>query len=77
MIWRRYSRCAPLRREWRILLLGMAKSEGEFLRCVRAGISGYLLHDASCGRGVWRGTGGARRGGGLSRDVVHGAVSIF
>jgi len=31
----------------RILLLGMAKSEGEFLRCVRAGISGYLLHDAS------------------------------
>jgi DNA-binding NarL/FixJ family response regulator len=31
----------------RILLLGMAKSEGEFLQCVRAGISGYLLHDAS------------------------------
>ena len=31
----------------RILLLGMAKSEAEFLRCVRAGISGYLLHDAS------------------------------
>jgi two-component system nitrate/nitrite response regulator NarL len=30
-----------------ILLLGMAKSEGEFLQCVRAGISGYLLHDAS------------------------------
>src|SRR6266403_6236198 len=31
----------------RILLLGMAKSEAEFLGCVRAGISGYLLHDAS------------------------------
>src|ERR1700730_12500577 len=31
----------------RILLLGMAKSEGEFLQCVRAGISGYLWHDAS------------------------------
>jgi len=31
----------------RILHLGMAKSEGEFLQCVRAGISGYLLHDAS------------------------------
>jgi len=31
----------------RILLLGVAKSEAEFLRCVRAGISGYLLHDAS------------------------------
>src|ERR1700732_4002062 len=31
----------------RILLLGMAKSEGEFLQCVRVGISGYLLHDAS------------------------------
>ncbi len=31
----------------RILLLGMAKREAEFLRCVRAGISGYLLHDAS------------------------------
>jgi DNA-binding NarL/FixJ family response regulator len=31
----------------RILLLGMAKNEGEFLQCVRAGIRGYLLHDAS------------------------------
>lgn len=31
----------------RILLLGMVKNEGEFLQCVRAGISGYLLHDAS------------------------------
>jgi NarL family two-component system response regulator LiaR len=31
----------------RILLLGMALSEAEFLRCVRAGISGYLLRDAS------------------------------
>ena len=31
----------------RILLLGVAKSGAEFLRCVRAGISGYLLHDAS------------------------------
>jgi DNA-binding NarL/FixJ family response regulator len=31
----------------RILLLGMARSEAEFLRCVRVGISGYLLHDAS------------------------------
>jgi DNA-binding NarL/FixJ family response regulator len=31
----------------RILLLGMAKNEAEFLQCVRAGISGYLSHDAS------------------------------
>src|SRR5713101_2671326 len=31
----------------RILLLGMVKDEGEFLQCVRAGISGYLLNDAS------------------------------
>jgi len=31
----------------RILLLGVAKSHGEFLQCVRAGISGYLLDDAS------------------------------
>jgi DNA-binding NarL/FixJ family response regulator len=31
----------------RILLLGMAKNEAEFLRCVRAGISGYLMYDAS------------------------------
>ncbi len=31
----------------RILLLGKVKDEGEFLQCVRAGISGYLLHDAS------------------------------
>jgi two-component system nitrate/nitrite response regulator NarL len=31
----------------RILLLGMTKDNGEFLRCVRAGISGYLLQEAS------------------------------
>ena len=31
----------------RILLLGMAMDEREFLQCVRAGISGYLLRDAS------------------------------
>lgn len=31
----------------RILLLGVAKNEAEFLQYVRAGISGYLLHDAS------------------------------
>ena len=31
----------------RIVLLGMVKNEGEFLQCVRAGINGYLLHDAS------------------------------
>ncbi len=30
-----------------ILLIGMAKDEREFLQCVRAGISGYLLRDAS------------------------------
>ena len=33
----------------RILLIGMAKDEREFLQCVRAGISGYLLRDASAG----------------------------
>jgi two-component system nitrate/nitrite response regulator NarL len=33
--------------EMRILLLGMTKDNGEFLRCVRAGISGYLLQEAS------------------------------
>jgi DNA-binding NarL/FixJ family response regulator len=33
----------------RILLIGMAKNEREFLQCVRAGISGYLLRDASAG----------------------------
>jgi DNA-binding NarL/FixJ family response regulator len=31
----------------RILLIGMARDEREFLQCVRAGISGYLLRDAS------------------------------
>jgi DNA-binding NarL/FixJ family response regulator len=30
----------------RILLLGTAQNGAEFLRCVRAGISGYLSHDA-------------------------------
>jgi len=33
----------------RILLIGMANDEREFLQCVRAGISGYLLRDASAG----------------------------
>jgi len=32
--------------EMRILLLGKVKDEREFLQCVRAGISGYLLRDA-------------------------------
>jgi len=45
----------------RILLLGMAKSEGEFLQCVRAGISGYLLHDASSAE-VLEGVRAVRRG---------------
>ena len=31
----------------RILLIGKVRDEGEFLQCVRAGIRGYLLHDAS------------------------------
>jgi DNA-binding NarL/FixJ family response regulator len=31
----------------RVLLLGTVRNEAEFLQCVRAGISGYLLHDAS------------------------------
>ena len=31
----------------RILLLGMSADEREFLQCVRAGVSGYLLLDAS------------------------------
>lgn len=31
----------------RILLIGMARNEAEFLQCVRVGISGYLLRDAS------------------------------
>jgi DNA-binding NarL/FixJ family response regulator len=31
----------------RILLIGAAREEGEFLQCVRAGISGYLWHEAS------------------------------
>src|ERR1700730_3433038 len=33
----------------RILLIGMARDEREFLQCVRAGINGYLLRDASSG----------------------------
>ena len=31
----------------RILVVGMTKDDAEFLRCVRAGISGYLLPEAS------------------------------
>ena len=31
----------------RILMIGMANEPGEFLQCVRAGISGYLLQDSS------------------------------
>jgi len=31
----------------RILLIGMARDEREFMQCVRAGINGYLLRDAS------------------------------
>lgn len=31
----------------RILVIGITKDDGEFLRCVRAGIRGYLLQNAS------------------------------
>jgi DNA-binding NarL/FixJ family response regulator len=31
----------------RILVIGMTTDQGEFLQCVRAGVSGYLLQDAS------------------------------
>jgi DNA-binding NarL/FixJ family response regulator len=41
---RRMHLAAP---EVRILLIGSANKEGEFLQCVRAGISGYLWRDAS------------------------------
>jgi DNA-binding NarL/FixJ family response regulator len=33
----------------RILLIGMPNDERDFLQCVRTGISGYLLRDASAG----------------------------
>jgi len=41
---RQVRECAP---EIRILVIGMAGDEGEFLQCVRAGVSGYLLQDSS------------------------------
>jgi DNA-binding NarL/FixJ family response regulator len=31
----------------RILVIGMTTDQGEFLQCVRAGVRGYLLQDAS------------------------------
>lgn len=31
----------------RILVIGMTRDQGEFLQCVRAGVSGYLLQDSS------------------------------
>ena len=36
--------CLP---DIRILLIGMARNTAEFFQCVRAGINGYLLRDAS------------------------------
>jgi DNA-binding NarL/FixJ family response regulator len=33
----------------RILMIGMPNAEREFFQCVRAGVSGYLLRDASAG----------------------------
>lgn len=40
----RAGRCVP---RMHTLLIGMRKDEGEFLQCVRAGIRGYMLRDAS------------------------------
>jgi DNA-binding NarL/FixJ family response regulator len=45
----------------RILLLGMATNEADFLCCVRAGISGYLIRDASADE-VVRGVRAVRAG---------------
>jgi DNA-binding NarL/FixJ family response regulator len=44
MLIRKVRTTAP---EAKILLLGMTWDETDFLQCVRAGISGYLLRDAS------------------------------
>jgi DNA-binding NarL/FixJ family response regulator len=33
----------------RILMIGMPQNEREFFQCVRAGVSGYLLREASAG----------------------------
>jgi two-component system, NarL family, response regulator NreC len=42
--------------ELKILVIGLTKDDGEFLQCVRAGISGYILQDASADEvleGIW------------------------
>src|SRR5260370_21876545 len=57
----------------RILLLGMVKDEGEFLQCVRAGISGYLLHDASSGE-VLEGVGAVHAGEAVCRRKLCTAL---
>jgi len=60
----------------RILLIGTTKENGEFLQCVRAGISGYL-EERIHGRCAGRHPGGAGGGGGLSRGTVHRTVPLF
>ncbi len=57
----------------RILLIGMAKNEREFLQCVRAGISGYLLRDASAGE-VLQGVQAVHAGGAVCPGALCAAL---
>src|SRR5258706_8276819 len=51
----------------RIMMLGMNDEPQEFLKCIRGGIAGYVLRDASSQRVLEAGAGGVRGGGGFAR----------
>jgi two-component system, NarL family, response regulator DevR len=57
----------------RILLLGMSGNEQEFLQCVRAGVSGYLLQDAS-GHEVLRAIEAVAAGEAVCRGTLCGVL---
>lgn len=59
--------------EVRILLLGMSNNEQEFLQCVRAGVSGYLLQDAS-GEEVLQAVEAVAAGEAVCRGTLCGAL---
>ena len=57
----------------RILLLGMSGNEQEFLQCVRAGVSGYLLQDAA-GHEVLHAIEAVAAGEAVCRGTLCGAL---
>src|SRR5260221_12014651 len=61
----------------RIMMLGMNDEPQEFLKCIRGGIAGYVLRDASSQRGLEAVEVGCRGGGVFVGEPIHLVFYFF